>query len=517
MAHPTLVDGPWRQRSPGTRPLQRRRRRGPPDPRRLRHGGARPPAPGTGARRRGGLRAVAPGSGRRMLDTLFAAVVDLLAQHRLGGGSHDALLDALPGLARHVVDEPRRVVGSLANAVVHLHAHGIATDELAPACHRRGRHRRPTATLRAGQVAAWRAGSATSATVPSTWRRRLGADVLGAALGAGGPVPVDETVKRLHADPWWRPGRPPAGEPVVAHGRRLPGVRRPVPRAAAGAVDATVTSWSWPASTPGCCTPTPSGPPSPAPTRTASASAGAGAGNVPAGLRPASAAAVGDLAALTVPPAIRCSWWSRDGDGDAWTTWRRGGSGVARRAGVVEPVHPAARAVAVPDAGGGAAGGARRELRHDPAHRPAGRDRPAADRRAGLERLPVEILAHEIGHHILCPATLTDHGRMLARMRWALPTRRARRRRRWPTSTPTSSSTTGCSAARGCGMAEVYRRLRAGASDGPGNDLWRLYQRMYEILWACRAATSSPDRCPTASRATPTSAAGWCAPTGPTG
>src|ERR1043166_6012463 len=34
----------------------------------------------------------------------------------------------------------------------------------------------------------------------------------------------------------------------------------------------------------------------------------------------------------------------------------------------------------------------------------------------------VEVLAHEIGHHVLAPATLTDHARTIARMRWALPT-----------------------------------------------------------------------------------------------
>src|SRR5689334_8134886 len=40
----------------------------------------------------------------------------------------------------------------------------------------------------------------------------------------------------------------------------------------------------------------------------------------------------------------------------------------------------------------------------------------------GVEHFPVEVLAHEIGHHVLAPATLTDHARMIARMRWALPT-----------------------------------------------------------------------------------------------
>src|SRR6185503_17981071 len=39
-----------------------------------------------------------------------------------------------------------------------------------------------------------------------------------------------------------------------------------------------------------------------------------------------------------------------------------------------------------------------------------------------VENYAVEVLAHEIGHHILAPATLTDHARMIARMRRALPT-----------------------------------------------------------------------------------------------
>jgi len=40
-----------------------------------------------------------------------------------------------------------------------------------------------------------------------------------------------------------------------------------------------------------------------------------------------------------------------------------------------------------------------------------------------LENYPLEILGHEIGHHVYCPADLSDQGRMIARMRRALPTR----------------------------------------------------------------------------------------------
>ena len=41
---------------------------------------------------------------------------------------------------------------------------------------------------------------------------------------------------------------------------------------------------------------------------------------------------------------------------------------------------------------------------------------------SGVADFPIEILAHEIGHHVLAPSNLTDHGRMIARMRRALPT-----------------------------------------------------------------------------------------------
>src|SRR5690349_6882830 len=39
----------------------------------------------------------------------------------------------------------------------------------------------------------------------------------------------------------------------------------------------------------------------------------------------------------------------------------------------------------------------------------------------GLAELPVEVMAHEVGHHVLCPADLADNGRLLSRIRRALP------------------------------------------------------------------------------------------------
>ncbi len=39
----------------------------------------------------------------------------------------------------------------------------------------------------------------------------------------------------------------------------------------------------------------------------------------------------------------------------------------------------------------------------------------------GLARFSREILAHEVGHHVLCPADLTDNARLLSRIRLGLP------------------------------------------------------------------------------------------------
>lgn len=96
----------------------------------------------------------------------------------------------------------------------------------------------------------------------------------------------------------------------------------------------------------------------------------------------------------------------------------------------------------------------------------------------GLDDYPLEILGHEIGHHLLCPANLTDHGRMLAIMRLNLPSleyqaglvanlysdllindRLFREHR--------------------LRMDQVYEKIRQDTHD----PLWKYYMRCYEILW----------------------------------
>lgn len=97
-----------------------------------------------------------------------------------------------------------------------------------------------------------------------------------------------------------------------------------------------------------------------------------------------------------------------------------------------------------------------------------------------LETYAVEVLAHEIGHHILSPATLTDHARMIARMRWALPTVEHHASM---VANLYSDLLINDRLQRSAGlrMAEIYRALNTG---GPSGAVWTLYMRIYEILWS---------------------------------
>jgi hypothetical protein len=97
----------------------------------------------------------------------------------------------------------------------------------------------------------------------------------------------------------------------------------------------------------------------------------------------------------------------------------------------------------------------------------------------GVGDYPVEILAHEIGHHVLAPATLTDHGRVIARMRWALPTveRFAPMIANLYTDLVINDRLQRSKELR---IADVYRALAPKSEQGA---VWTLYTRIYEILW----------------------------------
>lgn len=97
-----------------------------------------------------------------------------------------------------------------------------------------------------------------------------------------------------------------------------------------------------------------------------------------------------------------------------------------------------------------------------------------------VEPFALQVLAHEIGHHVLAPGTLTDHARCIARMRPSLPTIEGQApmvanlytdlliNDRLQRSADVHES-------------EVYRALNV---RGEGGAVWTLYMRIYEILWS---------------------------------
>ena len=104
-----------------------------------------------------------------------------------------------------------------------------------------------------------------------------------------------------------------------------------------------------------------------------------------------------------------------------------------------------------------------------------------ATARLGLDDYAVEILAHEIGHHVLAPATAADSFRLIARLRAALPTleRHAPMVANLYTDLLINDR---LQRQAGLRMADVYVRLRS-AETAPPSRLWRLYMGVYEALW----------------------------------
>jgi hypothetical protein len=99
-----------------------------------------------------------------------------------------------------------------------------------------------------------------------------------------------------------------------------------------------------------------------------------------------------------------------------------------------------------------------------------------------LDDHAVEILAHEIGHHVLAPASATDSFRLIARLRRALPTleRHAPMVANLYTDLLINDW---LQRQAGLDIAGVYRRMAANER-GARSRLWMLYVGMYESLWA---------------------------------
>lgn len=99
-----------------------------------------------------------------------------------------------------------------------------------------------------------------------------------------------------------------------------------------------------------------------------------------------------------------------------------------------------------------------------------------------LDDHAVEILAHEIGHHVLAPATTTDSFRLIARLRRALPTleRHAPMVANLYTDLLINDR---LQRQAGLDIAGVYCRM-AGREGGVRSRLWTLYVGIYEQLWS---------------------------------
>jgi hypothetical protein len=97
----------------------------------------------------------------------------------------------------------------------------------------------------------------------------------------------------------------------------------------------------------------------------------------------------------------------------------------------------------------------------------------------GLENFPLEIMAHEAGHHVYCPADLADMGRMIGRIQSAIPgyTQHAAMIGNLYGDLLINDK---LFREHGLRMDEVYKKIKDPASDR----FWNFYMRTYEILWA---------------------------------
>jgi hypothetical protein len=106
-----------------------------------------------------------------------------------------------------------------------------------------------------------------------------------------------------------------------------------------------------------------------------------------------------------------------------------------------------------------------------------------------LNAYAVEILAHEIGHHVLAPATASDQFRLLARIRRGLPTieRHAPMVANLFTDLLINDR---LQRQAGLRMADIYRRLLDSHRTGDKpvrSAVWTLYMGIYEQLWQLHA------------------------------
>lgn len=106
--------------------------------------------------------------------------------------------------------------------------------------------------------------------------------------------------------------------------------------------------------------------------------------------------------------------------------------------------------------------------------------------RRGLDEYAAEILAHEIGHHVLAPANLTDHARSLSRIRQALPTLEAHAPMIANLFTDLVINDRLQRSAE-LRLADVFKKVTRDKQES--GDLWNVYLRTYELLWSLERGT----------------------------
>lgn len=168
--------------------------------------------------------AQAPEAARReLLDAGYELGLRLLGQELIGSR---ARVPAIVPIWRRVATRapqvlaqaPRRVLSALANACVHFQATPgarigewlSALDQAAPAL------RDVDTLLRAGQLAAWRAGLTHFRDSALAQARHLDAEVLHLLLGGADAAAAHERWQRHQADPWFHPERPAQGPRLAA-------------------------------------------------------------------------------------------------------------------------------------------------------------------------------------------------------------------------------------------------------------------------------------------------------------
>ncbi|HOS38532.1 MAG TPA: VWA domain-containing protein [Spirochaetota bacterium] len=102
----------------------------------------------------------------------------------------------------------------------------------------------------------------------------------------------------------------------------------------------------------------------------------------------------------------------------------------------------------------------------------------------GIGEYALEIMGHEIGHHVYCPADMSDTGRMIARIRRALPTMEQYAPMVGNLYTDLLINDR-LFRQHGLRMDAIYRAMKAPHADA----LWTFYLRIYEILWGLQKGT----------------------------